>query len=64
LVALFATAWYSAARILIDAFRGDVAVLAGGYRTSQVVALIVLVFALVMMARLETRKDARLDFDH
>lgn len=64
LVALFATAWYSAARVLIDAFRGDVAVLAGGYRTSQVVAFIVLLFALVMMARLETRKDARLDFDH
>ena len=64
LLALFATAWYSAARVFIDAFRGDAAVLVGGYRMSQVIALSVLLFALGMMARLETRKDARIDFDH
>jgi phosphatidylglycerol---prolipoprotein diacylglyceryl transferase len=64
LIALFATAGYSATRVFVDAFRGDAAVLAGGYRISQVIALIVLVFALWMMPRLETRKDARLDFDH
>ena len=62
-LALFAIAWYSAARVFIDAFRGDAAVLAGGYRASQIIALIVLLIALWLMARLEMRKDARLDFD-
>jgi prolipoprotein diacylglyceryltransferase len=50
-VALAALAWYSAARVLIDAFRGDATVIPGGYRSTQVIALVVLLLALWLMSR-------------
>jgi phosphatidylglycerol:prolipoprotein diacylglycerol transferase len=51
-VALVALAWYSGARVLIDGFRGDATVIAGGYRSTQVIALVVLLAALWLMSRL------------
>ncbi len=50
-VALAALAWYSAVRVLIDAFRGDATVIPGGYRSTQVIALVVLLLALWLMSR-------------
>jgi prolipoprotein diacylglyceryltransferase len=44
-------AWYSGARLLIDAFRGDATILENGYRVSQIIALIVLLIALWFIAR-------------
>lgn len=58
-IALLAIAWASAARVLIDAFRGDAAVLPGGYRPAQIMGLIVLLVALLLMARLSARKEKR-----
>lgn len=55
-IALFAIAWYSAARVLIDAFRGDAGLVLGEYRVTQVIALLVLLIALSFMARRETRR--------
>ena len=55
-IALIAVAWYSAARVVIDAYRGDATLLPGGYGATQVVALGVLLVALLALARLETRK--------
>lgn len=52
MIALVSMAWYSAARVFVDAFRGDAALLGGGYRVSQVAALIVLLFALYGLAHL------------
>lgn len=46
MIALFAVAWYSGARVFIDAFRGDATILENGYRVSQIIALIVLLIAL------------------
>jgi phosphatidylglycerol:prolipoprotein diacylglycerol transferase len=46
LAALSAITWYSAARLFVDAFRGDAALLPGGYRATQVIALFVLLTAL------------------
>ncbi len=56
-VALAAIAWYSAARVLIDAFRGDATVIAGGYRSTQVIALAVLLVALWLMSRLAASNE-------
>jgi phosphatidylglycerol:prolipoprotein diacylglycerol transferase len=50
-VALAGLAWYSAARVVIDAFRGDATVISGGYRSTQVVALVVLLLALWLMSQ-------------
>lgn len=49
MIALFAIAWYSGARVFIDAFRGDATIFENGYRVTQVVALIVLLIAVGMM---------------
>ncbi|MCL4396002.1 MAG: prolipoprotein diacylglyceryl transferase [Chloroflexi bacterium] len=64
--ALTALAWYSGARVVIDAYRGDPALLLGEYRASQVVALIVLLAALWGLSRLQARRTGNegLDFDH
>ncbi|CAG0947761.1 Phosphatidylglycerol--prolipoprotein diacylglyceryl transferase [Anaerolineae bacterium] len=51
LIALTALAWYSAARLFVDGFRADAAFLPGGYRTSQVIALAILLIALALVAR-------------
>jgi phosphatidylglycerol:prolipoprotein diacylglycerol transferase len=56
-LALFAAAWYSAARVLIDAFRGNAAVLPGGYRTTQVIALGVLIAALWLLGKSVTGNE-------
>jgi phosphatidylglycerol---prolipoprotein diacylglyceryl transferase len=50
-LALFAIAWYSAARLFIDAWRADVSILSSGYRVTQVIALAILLATLSMMAR-------------
>ena len=54
-IALVALAWYSAARVFVDAFRADADLFGGGYRASQVIALAVLLVALWAMSRLEMR---------
>ncbi len=54
--ALGALAWVSAARVLVDAFRADAATLGGGYRLMQLVALVVLLMAVWLIARIETRE--------
>jgi phosphatidylglycerol---prolipoprotein diacylglyceryl transferase len=46
LIALMAIAWYSAVRLFIEAFRGDVTLIGNGYRLSQIIALVVLLIAL------------------
>ena len=51
LIAWTALAWYSAARVFVDGFRADAAFLPGGYRTSQVIALAILLIALALIAR-------------
>ncbi len=56
-VALATVAWYSAARVFVDAFRGDATVIAGGYRSTQVVALAVLLVALWLMSRLAATNE-------
>jgi phosphatidylglycerol:prolipoprotein diacylglycerol transferase len=55
--ALFAAAWYSAARVFVDAFRGEPGILPGGYRDTQVVALIALLSALWTLMRLNAPKE-------
>jgi phosphatidylglycerol---prolipoprotein diacylglyceryl transferase len=55
-LALLTAAWYSGVRVFVDAFRGDAVLLQGGYRSTQVIALIALLLALWLMARLETSK--------
>jgi phosphatidylglycerol---prolipoprotein diacylglyceryl transferase len=50
-LALFAIAWYSAARLFIDAWRADVSILSNGYRVTQVIALAILLATLSIMAR-------------
>jgi 16S rRNA (cytosine1402-N4)-methyltransferase/phosphatidylglycerol:prolipoprotein diacylglycerol transferase len=54
-------AWYSGTHLFIDAFRADVAVLPNGYRTSQVVALIVLLVALWGMMRIVAKDERRME---
>ncbi|MBI5305788.1 MAG: prolipoprotein diacylglyceryl transferase [Chloroflexi bacterium] len=49
--ALIALAWYSAMRVFVDGFRADAAFLPGGYRASQVIALLVLLGALWLVLR-------------
>jgi phosphatidylglycerol:prolipoprotein diacylglycerol transferase len=64
---LAATAWYSGARVLIDAFRGDPALVLGEYRDSQVVGMLVLLVALWGLSRLQAGKvtgNEGIDFDH
>jgi phosphatidylglycerol:prolipoprotein diacylglycerol transferase len=56
-IALLTTAWASGARVLTEAFRGDAAILPGGYRSAQIIGLIVLLLALLLMSRLSTRKE-------
>ena len=58
-IALLAIAWASGARVLTEAFRGDAFVLPGGYRSAQIIGLIVLLLALLLMARLSTRNEKR-----
>ncbi len=49
--ALVAVAWYSAARLFIEAFRGEALLIGDGYRVNQIIALIVLLLALGMMGK-------------
>jgi phosphatidylglycerol:prolipoprotein diacylglycerol transferase len=49
--ALIALAWYSAARLFIDAFRAEVLLLGDGYRVNQIVAWIVLLLALGLLRK-------------
>jgi phosphatidylglycerol:prolipoprotein diacylglycerol transferase len=53
--ALIALAWYSAARLFIDAFRAEVLLLGDGYRVNQIVAWIVLLLALGLLRANEGR---------
>lgn len=55
--AWIAVAWYSAARVFLDAFRADVSILENGYRATQVIALIVLLIALSGLTRLNSQKE-------
>ena len=50
----------AAARLLTEGFRGDSALLAGGWRTMQVVWLGALVLALIGLAWLDTRRQSAL----
>lgn len=50
-LALVGAAWYTAARVFLDAFRGDATVVAGGYRTSQILALGFMVLSLWFLGR-------------
>lgn len=56
--ALVALAWYSAVRLLIDAFRDEVWLIGDGYRLNQIVALIVLLLALGMLKRINEGQGA------
>lgn len=51
---LVATAFYSAGRLFVDAYRADSLLIAGGYHLVQIVALVVLVGALVLLMRQRT----------
>jgi phosphatidylglycerol:prolipoprotein diacylglycerol transferase len=62
IVALFSIAWYSATRLFVDAFRADVQILANGYRTPQVIALIALLLALWGMSQI-TKGQGRMTKD-
>lgn len=57
MIALIAIAWYSGARVFIDAFRGDATILENGYRVTQVAALAVLL--MVLWAMSQVTKDER-----
>ena len=62
LLALFAVAWYSAGRLIVDAFRDESTLLAGGYRLTQVIALTILLVSLGIMShasRPEHSEDGR-----
>ncbi len=50
-----AIAWYSASRVFIDAFRGETTILPGGYHTSQVIALGVLLIDLWFLSNFMTK---------
>lgn len=56
-IALLVIAWYSASRVFIDAFRGDTAILPGGYRASQVIALVVLLMDLWFLSNFITKDE-------
>ncbi len=60
-IAFVAMAWHGAARVFIDAFRGDAALLGNGYRVSQVIALFVLLLALYGLAHLTEQKGGVYD---
>lgn len=49
--ALVAIAWYSAARLFIDAFRSEALLIGEGYRVNQIIVLSVLLLALGMMGK-------------
>jgi len=51
LITLIAIAWYSAARVFIDAFRGDALLIGYGYRINQIIALVVLLIALWLIGQ-------------
>lgn len=53
---LLVVAASACARIFLEAFRGDSLVMAGGFRSAQVVGLLVLVAALLLMRRWEAKK--------
>ncbi len=53
--ALNGIAWYAFVRVFVDAFLADATFWPGGYRASQVIALIVLLIALSLRARIELR---------
>lgn len=55
-IARLALIWYSAARVFVDAFRGDAVLLFDEYRETQIVALVLLLAALWGISRLEPRK--------
>jgi phosphatidylglycerol:prolipoprotein diacylglycerol transferase len=57
--ALLSIAWYSAIRLFVDAFRADATLLPNGYRTSQVIALVVLLIALWAMMQMTTRNETQ-----
>lgn len=52
LLAVFTITWYSATRLVVDAFRDESALVPGGYRSTQVIALIVLLVSLGIMSRI------------
>jgi len=49
-VALMAVVWYSAVRLIVDAYRGEAMILPNGFRVSQIIALVVLLGALWTLA--------------
>ena len=49
--ALVAAIWYSAARLIVDAWRGEALLLPNGFRVSQIMALGVLLGALWVWSR-------------
>jgi phosphatidylglycerol---prolipoprotein diacylglyceryl transferase len=49
--ALIGVAWYAAVRVFVDGFRADTTIIGDGFRTSQIIALVVLVMALGVIAR-------------
>lgn len=48
---LFVSAGTAATIVFVEAFRGDSALWAGGWRSAQVIGLVVLAFSLIMMRR-------------
>ncbi len=56
-ITLLAIAWYSASRVFIDAFRGETTILPGGYRASQVIALVVLLMDLWFLSHFMTKDE-------
>ncbi len=55
--ALIAIAWYSAARLILEAFRAEPTLLPGGYRSTQVCASITLLIALWLIMRPGLRSE-------
>jgi phosphatidylglycerol:prolipoprotein diacylglycerol transferase len=51
MIALSAVIWYSASRLVVDALRADAAIIANGFRVSQVIALGILLIGLWMISR-------------
>ncbi|MBI5029744.1 MAG: prolipoprotein diacylglyceryl transferase [Chloroflexi bacterium] len=58
-IATLASAWYSVTRLVVDAFRDESVPLSGGYRPTQVIALIVLLASLGIMARIIESEHTR-----
>lgn len=59
MVATIGVIWYSAARLVVDAFRGEAIILPNGFRVSQLVALAVLVIALWRLSRMRMQSYER-----